>query len=543
MARAGRTLTGLAESAYRLVAIVARRAGLELPAVRHALAVRRGLSGLSRPPMVQLDVLESVRETALVLQSVQDALSAAAVRYFAIPEHPSDPPRLAMPDTEVDQAVSALASSSQSADWGLTPLDSTWLGGAHPVSVREPEVAELLRIHPCWMVHRDLHSAADRRVPDRFGVRLEIWRVDHQSAGGAPRLLPPSQNRFVESVLADQPPSGHTVAAGVVLPTFPDLAVPAVDDVRFPIDVVYTWVDGTDPDWIHEFAAYLPDQTTGLAEHATAPARFSASDELRFSLRSVEINMPWVRRIYVVTNGQRPGWLRESDRLQLISHKEIWGAMPGLPTFNSHAIESRLHHIDGLAEHFVYFNDDIIVMRPAQPQDFFLANGMIRFFPSNAKIGVGDPLPTDPAPSAAGKNNRRLIRDVFGVIPTSKMWHVPHPHRRSVLVEMEQRFPAEFERVARSRFRSIEDISVASNLGQHYAFVTGRAVPGRLRYRYIPLDDTGVAAKLRRADRDGMQVICLNESGGTDSGLREASIAAAQDYLAARFPCRCVHEV
>ncbi len=226
-----------------------------------------------------------------------------------------------------------------------------------------------------------------------------------------------------------------------------------------------------------------------------------------------------------------------------ISHKEIWGATPGLPTFNSHAIESRLHHIDGLAEHFVYFNDDIVVVRPLQPQDFFLANGMARFFPSNAKIGIGEPLVDEPAPSAAGKNNRRLIRDTFGVIPTRKMWHVPHPHRRSVLMEMEHRFPVEFNRVATSRFRSIDDISVASNLGQHYAFVTGRAVPGSIRYRYIPLDEPRVEYKLRRADGDGVQVICLNERGVTDTRMREASLATAKGYLARRFPCRSVHEV
>jgi hypothetical protein len=541
--RAGRIVTGLTGSAYRLVAIVGRRASMELPAARHALAVRRGLSGLSRSPAVHIDVFAPLQEIAAVLEPVRNALSAAGVRYFAVPEHPSSPPRLVMPVTEVEKAAAALADSPRSAEWGLSPLDSPWLRGGHPVSIRQPGVAELLRTHSCWMLHRDLHNAGGRPVPDRCGVRLEIWPIDDHVAGGSARLVAPNQNRFVEFVRVDQSPEDHVTVAGVTLPTFPDLAVPAIDDIRFPIDVVYTWVDGTDPDWTHDFAAYLPEQTTGLAEYATAPSRFSASDELRYSLRSLETHMPWARRIYLVTNGQRPAWLRESDRLQVISHKEIWGATPGLPTFNSHAIESRLHHIDGLAEHFLYFNDDIFIVRPTQPQDFFLANGMIRYFPSNAKIGIGEPLADEPAPSAAGKNNRRLIRDMFGVITTRKMWHVPHPHRRSVLAEIEQRFPAEFGRVAMSKFRSIDDISVASNLGQYYAFVTGRAVPGSIRYRYIPLDEAGVGARLRRADGDGVQVICLNERGVTDTRIREASLATAREYLARRFPCRSVHEI
>jgi Stealth protein CR2, conserved region 2/Stealth protein CR3, conserved region 3/Stealth protein CR1, conserved region 1 len=540
---AGRVWSGLVGTASRLVAIVGRRASAELPAARHAMAVRRRLSGLSRSQMVGIDVLAPLQEITAILEPVRDAFSAAGICYFAVPEPPSSPPRLALLETEIEKAVSALAGSPSSAEWGLTPLDSPWLRGGYPVSIRQPGMVELLRSHSCWLLHRDLHSAAGRAVPDRCGVRLELWRIDNEAGTGRSVLIAPSRNRFVEQIPADESPRGQVSVEGLTLPTFPDLASPTIDDIRFPIDVVYTWVDGTDPDWATEFAAYLSEPAIDLAEYATAPSRYSASDELRYSLRSLEINMPWVRRIYLVTSGQRPSWLRESERLQVISHKEIWGSLPGLPTFNSHAIESRLHHIDGLAEHFVYVNDDIIVTRPTRPQDFFLANGITRFFPSSGKIGIGGPRADEPAPAAAGKNNRRLIRDAFGVVPTRKMWHVPHAHRRSILAEMEQQFPKDFARVAASRFRSIHDISVTSNLGQHYAFVTGRAVPGDLRYRYVSLDEPGVEARLRRAERDGIQILCLNEHGVVEGRVRTAALAVAESYLARRFPCQSVHEV
>ena len=44
-----------------------------------------------------------------------------------------------------------------------------------------------------------------------------------------------------------------------------------------------------------------------------------------------------------------------------------------LPTHNSHAVESQLHHIPGIAEHFLYSNDDMFFGRPLQPVAVLLA--------------------------------------------------------------------------------------------------------------------------------------------------------------------------
>lgn len=46
-----------------------------------------------------------------------------------------------------------------------------------------------------------------------------------------------------------------------------------------------------------------------------------------------------------------------------------------MPTFNSHAIEINIHKIEGLAEHFVYFNDDTFINSPLEPE-FFFKNGL-----------------------------------------------------------------------------------------------------------------------------------------------------------------------
>ena len=77
---------------------------------------------------------------------------------------------------------------------------------------------------------------------------------------------------------------------------------------------------------------------------------------------------PWVRNIYLVTDDQVPDWLDTScPDVKVVSHREIFANQADLPTFNSHAIESQIHRIEGLSEHFLYLNDDFFVGRPLSP--------------------------------------------------------------------------------------------------------------------------------------------------------------------------------
>lgn len=96
------------------------------------------------------------------------------------------------------------------------------------------------------------------------------------------------------------------------------------------------------------------------------------NEELRYSLRSVERYAPWVRTIYVVTNGQIPYWLNLSHpRLKLITHEMIFTNRSHLPTFSSPAIETHLHRIPGLSKKFLYLNDDVLFGAEVWPDDFF----------------------------------------------------------------------------------------------------------------------------------------------------------------------------
>ena len=114
--------------------------------------------------------------------------------------------------------------------------------------------------------------------------------------------------------------------------------------IQYPtIDVVYTWVDGSDPEW---YARKQWRLGRTVNSDATGINRWNDKNELKYSLRSVSKYAPWIRNIYLVTDRQRPKWLINHPRLKVIDHAQI---IPErcLPTFNSMAIEMYLHRSQG----------------------------------------------------------------------------------------------------------------------------------------------------------------------------------------------------
>lgn len=137
------------------------------------------------------------------------------------------------------------------------------------------------------------------------------------------------------------------------------------------IDFVITWVDGNDPAWQEKKRSVLSAQRAESADDAREE-RYRDWGTLRFLFRSIAAFAPWVHRVYLVTDGQCPKWLDLScGRVRLVRHSDFMKA-EDLPTFNSNAIEVGFHRIPGLSEQFVYFNDDMLLGRPVDPEDFFV---------------------------------------------------------------------------------------------------------------------------------------------------------------------------
>ncbi|PWR06827.1 hypothetical protein DKT68_21210 [Micromonospora acroterricola] len=374
----------------------------------------------------------------------------------------------------------------------------------------------------------------------RFACEIEFWSR-HGDVVRAPR-----RNGVVDEAPAEAQPV--RVAAALMSHFVPeaddhsygtrrDLAVRAPDRVGFPIDAVYTWVDGSDPQWLKRKSIALGTPDGPLHAIAANSSRYHNRDELRYSMRSLHSFAPWLRRIFLITDSQLPSWLDPSHpMITLVSHTELFADLGGRSSYNSHAIESRLHRIDGLAEHFLYLNDDVFLGRPLLPTHFFHANGIAKFFPSPAQFGLGEARPEDPPVKAAGKNNRRHIQRQFGVTITQKMKHTPFALRRSIMQQIEGRLPAEVTATARHRFRHHGDLAIPSSLHQYWAFLTAQAVPGDIEYEYADLGHPSTPARLAellaRRHRD---VFCLNDTDSDPRSFQEQEAMLA-DFLPRYLP-------
>ena len=110
-------------------------------------------------------------------------------------------------------------------------------------------------------------------------------------------------------------------------------------------------------------------------------------NQLMYSIRSVDRYAAWTRDIYIVTNGQVPSWLNASNpRIKLVTHRDIFTNHSNLPTFNSAAIESQLHHINGLSRRFLYFNDDVALLRPICLEDFYTRENGYVLYPKKGRV-------------------------------------------------------------------------------------------------------------------------------------------------------------
>lgn len=186
-----------------------------------------------------------------------------------------------------------------------------------------------------------------------------------------------------------------------------------------PIDLVYTWVDDSDTDFFRKLQKTKNEYYAERAAEADAvsPNRFRGLDNLRYSLRSVEKNLPWVRKIYIVTNGQVPRWLRTSPRLEIITHEMIFDNPEHLPTYNAVAIEMHLHKIPELSQHFIYMNDDFFIARHTSPDFFFGKNGLVKILFS--PWGIDSETKSDNLWLRQGAHLSKLLTKRF---PSTKAW-------------------------------------------------------------------------------------------------------------------------
>jgi hypothetical protein len=284
--------------------------------------------------------------------------------------------------------------------------------------------------------------------------------------------------------------------------------------VTFPIDIVYTWVDGSDKSWLKKKAKFSPADTAGCVR--THPSRFECRNEILYSLKSVERYAPWANKIYIVTDGQAPEGLDEFyQNITIIDHKDI---IPRefLPTFNSHVIESHLHKIPGLCEHFVYFNDDVLLTRPIKPEYFFAGNGNARLFITQAVTPDGSINFYDTPTQEAAKNVRRLLQKHFDVYMRFNFAHTFHPQLKGISEQAYDTFSDEIKAFCDGKFRSSKDIAFSTYLTPNFAYLSGKAELRTTRCIYFNIRSASAPKHYNylekvKGKKDAPYSMCLND--------------------------------
>jgi len=144
-----------------------------------------------------------------------------------------------------------------------------------------------------------------------------------------------------------------------------------------PIDAVISWVDGNDERHILKVANYVEDKEIVTSKEFRT--RFDQVEEIKFTVDSILKYAPFIRNIFIVTDNQIPSFLNKEstkqlyEKVSIVDHTVIFkGYEDFLPTFNCRPIETQLYKIPNLAEHFIYFNDDMFLINKTSPTDFFI---------------------------------------------------------------------------------------------------------------------------------------------------------------------------
>ena len=305
------------------------------------------------------------------------------------------------------------------------------------------------------------------------------------------------------------------------------------------IDFVLPWVDGSDPEWRTAYELYSSQEEKVFNKNG---ARFRDWGLLRFWFRGVEEYAPWVRKIHFVTCGHYPSWLDlNHSKINFVKHSDYIPSQY-LPTFSSHVIENNVHRIEGLADRFVLFNDDVFLSAPVS-QDHFFKNDLPRDVAARSFISIGEY-------GHIGLNNVNLInrhldfwtsfkrnkwkwfnyqygihclrniyflpfRDFNGI----KQLHLANSYLKSTFLKVWELCSDELEETCNRKFRSINDVN--QYLFKYWQIASGSFYPKRYNYGlYCKADDIqSIENALTLKNREQ---ICIKDDAWADiSGIED----------------------
>ncbi len=298
------------------------------------------------------------------------------------------------------------------------------------------------------------------------------------------------------------------------------------------IDFVLTWVDGADSEWQAERRKYNPAR--GADDSA---ARYRDWDNLQYWFRGVEKFAPWVNRIYFVTCGHVPEWLDLTHpKLKLVKHSDYMKA-EYLPTFNINSIELNFHRIPELSDRFVYFNDDMFLLKGVSEEDFF-KNGLPRdccIETALVQDDIRNPFAAMLMNDAALVNMHYSKHDVlrkhwrkwfspsygkmalrnFLMLPyrdfsSFKYTHLPSAFLKSTYEQLWKEEGEILDEICRNRFRTSFDVN--QYVFKYWQYMEGKFIPqspGVGRFYTIGMHDEQIHSVIRGQQ---CKMICINDT-------------------------------
>ena len=306
-----------------------------------------------------------------------------------------------------------------------------------------------------------------------------------------------------------------------------------------PIDAVITWVDGNTERHRRERARYMLKVVDPLHENAINSHRWDNNDEILYCLQSIENFAPWVQKIWIVIDNERPNLTLLSDQLRakisFVLHRDIFREFNSvLPTFNSLTIESMIWRIGGLSERFMYFNDDVFLSAPLITADVFQGSlPVLRGeWMDYSEFLCQSEMRKDPskfnhfmqinAACMVGFDAKRLFDSA----------HVVHPMRRSVMAELFDNNRDSFIENIQYRFRDLRQF-LPQGLHNHACIAAEKAVVHKEDDHLHIISGQGIdrppketLALLQRASSPEIKFLCVN-----DLPQLETVIPQAREWL------------
>lgn len=330
-------------------------------------------------------------------------------------------------------------------------------------------------------------------------------------------------------------------------------------ELSYPIDFVIIWVDGNDPVWKKEYFKFKGEE----GDHSET--RFRDMESLKYWFRGVEKYAPWVNKVYFVTCGQKPDWLNTAHpKLVCVTHDEF---MPKeyLPTFSSHAIELNLHRINGLSEHFVFFNDDTFIVKKVKRKDFFKKGLPCQSAVINYPVPMEEPLNLVPIVNTAVINKhfkkkevmRRQIFKFFTLkygkyilkniqfimgrwFPGFKYFHQPASFLKSTYVDVWNKEYDKMHTTSLHKFRVLTDVN--QWLLQDWQICSGNFYPRNTNIGYYGSieNEERMYQTLKAFESKKYKLICANDNGIKDFDLFKRQLIKVLENI---IPSKCDYEI